>query len=317
MTVPSNSLAFEFQNDTSRALSKTQFRMNSILCTHRHGWASAILTALTLILFPSVSANAGAPGLDAPVAIGPFLNNHFPTAEPTDQYTWSVQETYNSININLPTHLMPYPGTNKLLCIAKEGRIFLFDDNATATVADTFLDLRGSVLTNSDRGMTWLVFHPQFGQAGSPNGAYVYVTYAWKPPAVGGVAAGNGVQGYWRVSRFTVVQQAGKPVADPASEQILIQQYDRHYWHDSGCMMFGPDGYLYIGHRRRGRRERRIQRRPENQRAPVRGNPAHRRRSEGQQPRDPPPADAARRCPPAGLTASRPNYMIPGGQSLQ
>ena len=170
--------------------------------------------------------------------MGAFLNGKFPAVESTSAVEWSVQETYTGININLPTHLMPYPGTNKLLCVAKEGRIFLFEDSPAASGTETFLDLRAQTFTSSDCGMTWLVFHPEFGQAASPNRGYVYVTYKWKP------AGGNGNEAYWRLTRFTVPD--GTQIADPASEQILIQQYDRQQFHDSGCMMFGPDGYLYI-----------------------------------------------------------------------
>ena len=95
------------------------------------------------------------------------------------------------------------------------------------------------------------MFHPEFGQVGSPNRDYVYVTYKWKPavttaPEV--VGAGDGSEAYWRLARFTVISDInGKPVADPTSEQILIQQYDRQQWHDSGCMTFAPDGFLYVG----------------------------------------------------------------------
>ena len=88
--------------------------------------------------------------------------------------------------------------------------------------------------------MTWLVFHPEFGQAGSPNRGYVYITYKWKP-----ASGGNADEAYWRLSRFNVPD--GGQAADPGSEQILIQQYDRQQFHDSGCMSFGPDGYLYVG----------------------------------------------------------------------
>ncbi len=198
----------------------------------------------TLLASAGVSlgmAVAATPGLDAPAAVGPFLNQNFPEVESTGASIWSVQETYPGINISLPMHLMPYPGTSKLLCIAKEGRIFLFEDSPTATVMDTFLDLRAQTFTGSDSGMTWLVFHPEFGQVGSPDRDYVYITYKWNP------GGGNGAEAYWRLSRFTVILQSGKPVASPATEQILIQQYDRQEWHDSGCMMFGPDGYLYLG----------------------------------------------------------------------
>ncbi len=183
------------------------------------------------------TALAGTPGLDGPAAIGPFLNGTFPTEEPTGGSVWTVQETFTGININLPMHLAPYPGTNKLLCVAKEGRIFLFENVPSAAVTETFLDLRSQVFTSSDCGMTWLVFHPEFGQPGSPNRGYVYITYKWKP------SGGNGSEAYWRLSRFTV--QDGTQVADPASEQILIQQYDRQQFHDSGCMAF-IGGYLYV-----------------------------------------------------------------------
>lgn len=187
-----------------------------------------------------VAGNAVAqPGLNAPEAIGPYLNGKFPVTEPSSTGEWTVQETYTGININLPMHLTPYPGTSKLLCVAKEGRIFLFEDNPAATTTETFLDLRSQTFTASDCGMTWLVFHPQFGVAGNPNRGYVYVTYKWAP-----ASGGNGNGAYWRLSRFTVPD--GTLAANPASEQVLIQQYDRQQFHDSGCMMFGPDAYLYV-----------------------------------------------------------------------
>ena len=194
----------------------------------------ACVTASLLVL-----GNAYAqPGLDAPEAIGPYLNGNFPTTEPNSAGEWTVQETYTGININLPTHLTPYPGTNKLLCVAKEGRIFLFEDSPAAATTETFLDIRSRTFTSSDCGMTWLVFHPSFGVAGNPNRGYVYVTYKWAP-----ATGGDGHQAYWRLSRFTVPD--GTQAADPDSELVLIQQYDRQEFHDSGCMMFGPDGYLY------------------------------------------------------------------------
>jgi len=189
-------------------------------------------------LLASALSLAGTPGLDTPAAVGPFLNGNFPDVEPTGASDWIVQEHYTGININLPMHIMPYPGTNKLLCVAKEGRIFLFNNDDAATTTETFLDYRTQTYTNSDSGMTWLVFHPKFGVAGDPNRGYVYITYKWKP------SGGNANYSYWRLSRFNVLD--GTQVADPSSEQILIQQFDRQMFHDAGCMMFGPDGYLYV-----------------------------------------------------------------------
>jgi uncharacterized repeat protein (TIGR03806 family) len=198
-----------------------------------------IASAAAAYLFACTAISRAEPGLDAPEAIGPFLNGNFPPVESAVAGEWTVKETYQGIHINLPMHLIPYPGTNKLLCVAKEGRVFLFEDDPAANTTETFLDWRTNTFTASDCGMTWLVFHPEFGQAGSPNRGYVYITYKWAP-----ASGGNGNEAYWRLSRFTVPD--GTQAADPGSEQILIQQYDRQQFHDSGCMIFGPDGYLYV-----------------------------------------------------------------------
>src|SRR5690348_11246671 len=128
---------------------------------------SLVCTATSFLVHES--AYATQPGLDAPEPIGPYLNGNFPVGEPSNAREWGIQETYTGININLPTHLTPYPGTNKLLCVAKEGRIFLFEDNPAVTTTETFLDLRTKTFTSSDCGMTWLVFHPSFGVVGNPN----------------------------------------------------------------------------------------------------------------------------------------------------
>lgn len=201
-------------------------------------FVAACTPAAILAAAAFATLQAAQPGLNGPEAIGPYLNGKFPATEPASGGEWTVKETYQGININLPTHLMPYPGTNKLLCIAKEGRIFLFDDTPGANTTTTFLDWRTNTFTASDCGMDWLVFHPEFGQPGSPNRGYVYITYKWAP-----ATGGDGNNAYWRLSRFTVPD--GSQAADPNSELILVQQYDRQQFHDSGCMMFGPDGYLY------------------------------------------------------------------------
>jgi uncharacterized repeat protein (TIGR03806 family) len=210
--------------------------LSALVRAGRSLFATSLLCTATSFLVHE-SACATQPGLDAPEPIGAYLNGNFPAGEPSSAGEWGVQETYTGITINLPTHLTPYPGTSKLLCVAKEGRIFLFEDNPAVATTETFLDLRAKTFTSSDCGMTWLVFHPGFGVAGNPNRGYVYVTYKWAP------AGGNGSEAFWRLSRFTVPD--GTQAADPASELVLIQQYDRQQFHDSGCMMFGPDGYLY------------------------------------------------------------------------
>ena len=49
-------------------------------------------------------------------------------------------------------------------------------------------------------------------------------------------------------SRFTIVEEGaedGQMAIDSASELVMVQQFDQQEFHDAGCMMFGPEGFLY------------------------------------------------------------------------
>ena len=75
-----------------------------------------------------------------------------------------------------------------------------------------FLDISSRTFTLSDSGMTGLAFHPEFGQAGSTNRGYVYVTYKWRPnPDLGA----NPDYAYIRLSRFTVPDGKWPPIRIP------------------------------------------------------------------------------------------------------
>lgn len=183
----------------------------------------------------------GAQGLDGPEAMGAFLNGAFPAQAPGTGSAWTVMPTFTGLSFAQPLYLAPYPGTNFLLVVEKAGKIWKFNNDPNVTAKTIFLDISAKVFTSSDCALTYFAFHPQFGQAGSPNRGYLYITYKWAPLPY----TGNGSEAYWRLSRLTIPD--GQTVPDPASEVVLIQQYDRQQFHDSGCLLFGPDGFLYVG----------------------------------------------------------------------
>jgi glucose/arabinose dehydrogenase len=164
---------------------------------------------------------------------------------PTGQAYVTVN-AYPNLTFEDPTVFLPEPGTNRIFVCERQGKIWYFDNNAATTTKTLFLDLSAQTQGYSDSGLLGLVFHPQFGQAGSPNRGYVYVYYNFTPgPIIGSRSSPPFYQtpSFDRLSRFTVPD--GAAAADPASELVLVNQFDRDLWHNGGDMFFGSDGFLY------------------------------------------------------------------------
>ena len=95
---------------------------------------------------------------------------------------------------------------------------------------------------NGEGGISDMVFHPEFGDSSSPNADYVYISYRWNPDLAGTFMQSPTVDGYNRVSRFSVINGQ----VDISTEFPLITQFDRQQWHIGMAMYFGDDGFLYI-----------------------------------------------------------------------
>lgn len=189
----------------------------------------------------SLEAAAQTPGLDAPQAVGAHFNGVFPVTAPGQSTGWTTENAFPNLTFVDPLWLTEIPGSGQLLVVGKNGRIWRFANSPAVTQAQVVqvLDWSAKTQTSEDQGFYSLVFHPQFGQAGSPNAAYVYVCYSHKPALTGA----NANNTYWRVSRFTWL--SGNTI-DPNSEQVLINQYDPDLWHNGGAMFFDNQGFLNI-----------------------------------------------------------------------
>jgi glucose/arabinose dehydrogenase len=156
--------------------------------------------------------------------------------------SWAVSYTFTNLTFAVPTCFVPEPRTNRLYVCEQTGQIYFFTNDPSVTGKTLFLDLTAVTQAHNDCGVLGFAFHPEYGQAGSTNRGYVYVYYCYSPtptltPDVNTVM-------YDRLSRFTVPD--GSLSADPASELVLINQFDRNFWHNGGGMFFGSDGFLYL-----------------------------------------------------------------------
>ncbi len=208
-----------------------------------------IIAAIIVSSAWTVPAGYGQPyGLSGRGAIGPYLNGLMPSVAPVTAGSWTTANAFPNLSFQDPTGLVPEPGTNSLFVCGREGRIWFFANDPNTSTKTLFLDISSHCQGWNDSGLLGMAFHPQFGKAGSPNRGYVYVYYSYTPgPIVGSASAppdNYTTPSYNRLSRFTVPD--GSTVADPNSELVLINQFDRDLWHNGGGMFFGADGFLYL-----------------------------------------------------------------------
>jgi glucose/arabinose dehydrogenase len=186
---------------------------------------------------------AGILGLAA--LIGSFPMRAQPSS--TNGQAFTAVNAFPNLTFDDPTCIVPLPGTNRLYVCGRQGQIWFFNNSPTAAIKTLFLDLSAHTQGWGSSGLLAMAFHPQFGQAGSPNRGYVYVAYTYTPGPLVGSAADPPVHAtpcYDRISRFTVPD--GSDVADPNSEYVLVNQFDPDLWHNGCAMYFGADGYLYF-----------------------------------------------------------------------
>jgi uncharacterized repeat protein (TIGR03806 family) len=142
------------------------------------------------------------------------------TPDPPSPYR--TEAAFPKLKFNEPLEMAAAPGTNRLFVAERFGKVYSFLNGGGGEQQDLFLDL-GKVIYG-------ITFHPQFAK-----NRHVYVTYIVHPTE----PQKNGT----RVSRFDVSRD-DPPRCDPASEKVLVEWLSGG--HNGGCLMFGPDGCLYI-----------------------------------------------------------------------
>jgi glucose/arabinose dehydrogenase len=126
-------------------------------------------------------------------------------------------------------------GTNRIFVVSQYGSIHVFPNDPQADEMQTFLDIRDRVQYDdreNEEGLLGLAFHPKYKE----NGEF-FVYYSIKRAPNPHITA---------ISRFRVSKDDPNR-ADPDSEEMLWTLKHPYWNHKGGTIVFGPDGYLYVG----------------------------------------------------------------------
>jgi glucose/arabinose dehydrogenase len=133
----------------------------------------------------------------------------------------------------------PEDGSGRLFIVQQAGVIRILVDGAL--LPTPFLDISSLVVCCGERGLLGLAFHPDF----TTNGYFFvyYVEVEPEPPP--DCSQPGGCQENSAIVRYQV--SADPNVADPASATRILTVNQPNIQHQGGNLLFGPDGYLYVG----------------------------------------------------------------------
>jgi uncharacterized repeat protein (TIGR03806 family) len=146
------------------------------------------------------------------------------TPEPPPPYT--IEPAFPSLKFDHPLVVASAKGTGRLFVGEQGGKVFSFPTDPAVAKADLLIDL--AKRTTKFAVLYGMAFHPRFKE-----NRLVFLCYVTEDAKPDGT----------RVSQFTVGQD-DPPRIDPESEKLVLT------WpsggHNGGCLVFGPEGYLYI-----------------------------------------------------------------------
>ena len=118
------------------------------------------------------------------------------------------------------------PGdANQWYAALQDGRVLVFDNNESVSVATEFLNIQSQVVYSGEQGLLGMAFHPDYANNGE-----IYLYYSTGTPDLRS-----------NISRFTFVNNAWR-------EETILAVKQPNTNHNGGNILFGPgDGYLYIG----------------------------------------------------------------------
>jgi uncharacterized repeat protein (TIGR03806 family) len=141
-----------------------------------------------------------------------------------------IERVFPELSFDIPVSMVQAPhDPEHWYLVEKAGRITRFSINNPADAA-VVLDISDHVLSEpSETGLLGLDFHPLW-----PEIPEIYVNFT----------EGTEADFDSQIARFTSLDGIS---FDPTSEEILLKVAQPYINHNGGHVLFGPDGYLYLG----------------------------------------------------------------------
>ncbi|HZJ09047.1 MAG TPA: PQQ-dependent sugar dehydrogenase [Trueperaceae bacterium] len=138
-----------------------------------------------------------------------------------------------------PVALLAAPGDDRLFVVDRPGQVIALDQDGQRA-EEPFLDIADRIVEldpgYDERGLLGFAFHPDFAENGR---AFAYYSAPLREEAPEG----------WNhtavLSEFTLAEDGSG--LDPDSERILLEIDQPQMNHNGGQVLFGHDGYLYLG----------------------------------------------------------------------
>lgn len=149
----------------------------------------------------------------------------------TGNVTIGTQRVFPSLPaFTAPIAMLQAPAdATRWFVVEQAGIVRVFDNNAGVTTSQVFINIDPRVdSTCSECGLLGMAFHPNF-----PATPRVYLSYT---------STGTLIS---RIAEFTTPDNG--LTLDPNSERIIFSVNQPETNHNGGGIVFGPDGFLYVG----------------------------------------------------------------------
>jgi len=144
----------------------------------------------------------------------------------------AAQRVFAGLTLVAAHSLLRVPhDTTRWVAVQQDGHVVSFADTPAVTTTSNVLDISDRVVFRNVHGLLGLAFHPNYP---TDNRAFVAYTHETSPDVI-----------VLRISVFTTAD-AGATL-NPASEQILFEMAQPGGHNNGGHLLFGPDGFLYLG----------------------------------------------------------------------